>query len=51
MVYLTFCFSLQFSGKDVLSGKIVEVAREDVVPISGKMVLDNHSVSADGIGM
>jgi len=37
--------SLQFSGKDVLSGKIVEVAREDVVPISGKMVLDNHSVN------
>jgi len=37
--------SLQFSGKDVKSGKIVEVAREDVVPISGKMVLDNHSVN------
>merc|ERR1719369_1834130 len=37
--------SLQFSGKDAKSGKIVEVAREDVVPISGKMVLDNHSVN------
>jgi len=37
--------SLQFSGKDVKSGKIVEVASEDVVPISGKMVLDNHSVN------
>jgi len=37
--------SLQFSGKDVKTGKIVEVAREGVVPIAGKMVLDNHSVN------
>jgi len=37
--------SLQFSGKDVKTGKIVEVARDGVVPISGKMVLDNHSVN------
>ena len=37
--------TLQFSGKDVKTGKIVEVAREGVVPISGKMVLDNHSVN------
>jgi len=36
---------LQFSGKDVKTGKIVEVARDGVVPISGKMVLDNHSVN------
>jgi len=37
--------SLQFSGKDAKTGKIVEVAREGVIPISGKMVLDNHSVN------
>jgi uncharacterized membrane protein len=37
--------SLQFSGRDSKTGKIVEVAREGVVPISGKMVLDNHSVN------
>jgi len=37
--------SLQFSGKDLKSGKIVEVSREGVVPISGKMILDNHSVN------
>jgi len=37
--------SLQFSGKDSKTGKIVEVAREGVIPISGKMVLDNHSVN------
>lgn len=37
--------SLQFSGRDVKTGKIVEVAREGVVPIAGKMVLDNHSVN------
>jgi len=36
--------TLQFSGKDVKTGEIVEVAREGVVPISGKMVLDNNSV-------
>ena len=41
----TICFSLQFSGQDVNTGKIVEVARDGVVPISGKMVLDNHSVN------
>ena len=34
-----------FSGMAVKTGKIVEVAREGVVPISGKMVLDNHSVN------
>jgi len=37
--------SLQFSGKHVNTGKITEVAGEDVVPISGKQVLDNHSVN------
>jgi len=37
--------SLQFSGKDVKTGQIVEVQREGVIPISGKMVLDNHSVN------
>merc|ERR1712096_98992 len=37
--------SLQFSGKDEKTGKIVEVAREGVIPIAGKMVLDNHSVN------
>jgi len=37
--------TLQFSGKDVKTGKIVEVARDGVVPICGKMVLDNHSVN------
>ena len=48
---LKFCFkiiphfSLQFSGRDAKTGKIVEVAREGVIPISGKMVLDNHSVN------
>ena len=51
MRLLEFCnpnsniFSLQFSGKDLKSGKIVEVSREGVVPISGKMILDNHSVN------
>merc|ERR1711962_1700727 len=37
--------TLQFSGKGVKTGKIVEVARDGVVPICGKMVLDNHSVN------
>jgi len=37
--------SLQFSGRDTKTGQIVEVEREGVVPISGKMVLDNHSVN------
>lgn len=37
--------TLQFSGRDGKTGRIVEVAREGVVPISGKMVLDNHSVN------
>jgi len=37
--------SLQFSGKDTKTGQIVEVAREGVEPISGKMILDNHSVN------
>jgi len=37
--------SLQFSGKDQKTGKIVEVIRDGVVPISGKMVFDNHSVN------
>ena len=36
--------TLQFSGKDFKTGEIVEVARDGVVPISGKMVLDNNSV-------
>jgi uncharacterized membrane protein len=37
--------SLQFSGRDVKTGRIVEVAREGVVPIAGNMLLDNHSVN------
>jgi len=37
--------TLQFSGRDGKTGRIVEVAREGVVPISGKMVLDSHSVN------
>jgi len=37
--------TLQFSGKDVKTGQIVEVEREGVERISGKMVLDNHSVN------
>ena len=41
---LSYC-SLQFSGRDAKTGKIVEVARDGVIPISGKMVLDNHSVN------
>ena len=36
--------TLQFSGKDVKTGEIAEVGRDGVVPISGKMVLDNNSV-------
>ena len=36
--------TLQFSGKDVKTGEMMEVARDEVVPISGKMVLDNNSV-------
>ena len=36
--------TLQFSGKDVKTGEIVEATRDGVVPISGKMVLDNNSV-------
>ena len=36
--------TLQFSGKDVKTSEIVEVTRDGVVPISGKMVLDNNSV-------
>ena len=37
--------SLQFSGRDEKTGKIVEVSRSGVAAISGKMVLDNHSVN------
>merc|ERR1711915_1153539 len=37
--------SLQFTGKNVNTGKITEVTGDDVVPISGKQVLDNHSVN------
>merc|ERR1719383_1228509 len=37
--------TLQYSGKDKKTGKIVEVYREGVVRISGKMILDNHSVN------
>ena len=44
-VFQCFICSLQFSGKNVNTGKITEVAGEDVVPISGKQVLDNHSVN------
>jgi len=36
--------SLQFSGKDAKTGKMVEVVGKGVQPITGKMVLDNHSV-------
>ena len=45
VINLTLYYSLQFSGKDAKTGKIVEVAREGVIPIAGKMVLDNHSVN------
>ena len=45
VLFTSLYFSLQFSGKDAKTGKIVEVAREGVIPISGKMVLDNHSVN------
>lgn len=37
--------TLQFSGQDQKTGRIVEVARAGVTPISGKMILDNHSVN------
>jgi len=37
--------TLQYSGKDKKTGKIVEAAREGVVKISGRMILDNHSVN------
>ena len=37
--------SLQFSGRDRRTGKIVEVCGEGIEPISGSMVLDNHSVN------
>jgi len=37
--------SLQFSGEDIKTGRIVEVAGQGIVPIAGKMVLDNHSVN------
>lgn len=37
--------TFQFSGKDARTGKIVEVKREGVIPISGKQILDNHSVN------
>ena len=37
--------SLQFSGRDVKTGKIVEVCRNGVTPISGQQFLDNHSVN------
>jgi len=36
---------LQFSGQDTRTGRIVEVAGEGVIPICGKMVLDNRSVN------
>ena len=37
--------SLQFSGRDKRTGKIVEVSGEGVEHISGTMLLDNHSVN------
>ena len=37
--------SLQFSGRDRRTGKIVEVYAEGIEPISGRMILDNHSVN------
>jgi len=37
--------SLQYSGRNCKTGKIVEVAGDSVEHISGKMVLDNHSVN------
>lgn len=37
--------TLQFSGKDARTGKIVEVRRDGVIPIAGKQILDNHSVN------
>ena len=37
--------SLQFSGIDARTNNIVEVSGKGIIPISGKMVLDNHSVN------
>ena len=37
--------SFQFSGRDKKTGKIVEVCGEGIEPISGTMILDNHSVN------
>jgi len=37
--------TVQFSGKDKKTGKVVEVAKEGVSKISGRMILDNHSVN------
>jgi len=37
--------TLQYSGKDEKTGKVVEVAGEGVSRISGRMILDNHSVN------
>jgi len=37
--------TVQFSGKDKKTGKIVEAAKEGVSKISGRMILDNHSVN------
>jgi len=36
---------MQYSGMDRKSGKVVEVAKEGVSRISGRMILDNHSVN------
>jgi uncharacterized protein (TIGR00297 family) len=37
--------TVQYSGRDKKTGKIVEVAKEGVSKISGRMILDNHSVN------
>jgi uncharacterized membrane protein len=37
--------TMQYSGMDRKSGKVVEVAKEGVSRISGRMILDNHSVN------
>jgi len=37
--------TLQFSGQDLKTGRIVEVISPGVVGIAGKQILDNHSVN------
>lgn len=37
--------TVQYSGLDKKTGKVVEAAKEGVTKISGRMILDNHSVN------